>query len=268
MRFGSTGVAAARGVLLGSMLLAGAALAQYYPTPPPTPSPAPPPSYSPPPAYPPPQPAYPTYQQPTYAPPPEPARGEIEIGGFFGWQASTNASTYYGTIVIDGSIDFGAFIDYNIRPGSVIELLWINVPTNARYQAYSALSPTPSSNSVSVSENWIQLGGTFGRKMGRIEPFGALTAGVVIISPGTITFPSSSLTASASTQVKFAFTAGLGFKLWLTDQLGLRFMARALVPVYFSGTSVWVGTGGASIAVGGGIPWAQFDFTGGVEVKF
>ena len=45
-------------------------------------------------------------------------------------------------------------------------------------------------------------------------------------------------------------------------------MARALVPLYFSGGAVWVGTGGASVAVGAGIPWAQFDFTGGVEVKF
>ncbi len=91
---------------------------------------------------------------------------------------------------------------------------------------------------------------------------------MVIISPGTLTFPSSSLTATSSTQVKPAFTGGLGFKLWLTDMLGLRFMARALVPLYFSGGGVWVGTGGASVAVGAGIPWAQFDFTGGVEVKF
>jgi hypothetical protein len=104
--------------------------------------------------------------------------------------------------------------------------------------------------------------------MGRIEPFGALTLGIVIISPGTMTFPSSSVTLTSSTQVKPAFTGGLGFKLWLTDMLGLRFMARALVPLYFSGGAVWVGTGGASVAVGAGIPWAQFDFTGGVEVKF
>ena len=132
---------------------------------------------------------------------------------------------------------------------------------------YLAGGPYPSSNSVSLGENWIQIGGTFGRKMGRIEPFGALTLGLVIISPGQIVF-SNGATASASTQVKPAFTAGLGFKLWLTDQLGLRFMARALVPLYFTGTTIWVGTGGSGLAVGAGIPWAQFDFTGGVEVKF
>lgn len=267
MRFGLTATAAPRGVLLAGLLLAGAALAQYYPAPPPTPPPAPPPGYYPAPAYPPPPPTYPAYQTPTYSPPPTPSRGEIEIGGFFGWQASTNASTYYGSIVIDGSIDFGGFIDYSIRPGSAIELLYIYVPTNARYVPYLAGGPYPSSNSVSLGENWIQIGGTFGRKMGRIEPFGALTLGVVIISPGQIVFTNGA-TASASTQVKPAFTGGLGFKLWLTDMLGLRFMARALVPLYFSGGAVWVGTGGTSVAVGAGIPWAQFDFTGGVEVKF
>ena len=266
MRFGSRRTAATRGVLLGGLLLAGAALAQYYPAPPPTPAPAPPPGYYPAPAYPPPPPSYPAYQQPTYSQP-EPTRGDIEIGGFFGWQASTNASTAYGTIVIDGSIDFGGFIDYSIRPGSAIELLYIYVPTNARYVPYLAGGPYPSSNNVSISENWIQLGGTFGRKMGRIEPFGALTLGLVIISPGQIVF-SNGATASASTQVKPAFTGGLGFKLWLTDMVALRFMARALVPLYFTGTSIWVGTGGSGLAVGAGIPWAQFDFTGGLQVKF
>ena len=169
-------------------------------------------------------------------------------------------------IVIDGSIDFGGFIDYSIRPGVAIELLYIYVPTHAQYQAYLAGGP-PSSNNVSVSENWIQIGGHYSRKMGRIEPFGAITLGMVIISPGDITFVGGA-TGTASTQVKFAFTGGLGFKVWLTEQLGLRFEARALVPVYFTGSSVWVGTGGTSVAVGGGIPWAQFDFTGGVEVKF
>ncbi len=272
MRFGSIGVAA-RGALLGSLLLAGAAFAQYYPTPPPTPPPsapppAPPPGYyptPPPQPYPPPQPVY----QPAYTPPPPPppSRGEIEIGGFFGWQASTNASTFYGNIIIDGSIDFGGFIDYNIRPGVAIELLYIYVPTHAQFQAYSLAGPVPSSNSVSLSENWIQIGGHYSRRMGRIEPFGAITAGMVIISPGDITFVGGA-TGSASTQVRFAFTGGLGFKVWLTEQLGLRFEARALVPLYFSGSTIWVGTGGTSIAVGAGIPWAQFDFTGGVEVKF
>jgi hypothetical protein len=40
------------------------------------------------------------------------------------------------------------------------------------------------------------------------------------------------------------------------------------VPVYFSGGGFWVGTGGASVGLSGGIPFAQFDFTGGVSVRF
>ena len=64
----------------------------------------------------------------------------------------------------------------------------------------------------------------------------------------------------------FAFTAGLGLKLWMTEMIALRFEARALVPVYFNSTAFYVGTGGGGVGVSGGLPWAQFAFTGGLTV--
>ena len=82
--------------------------------------------------------------------------------------------------------------------------------------------------------------------MGRIEPFGALTAGMVVIHASALRFQDGT-TYEGSDTVRFAFTAGLGFKVWLTESVGLRFEARALVPVYFSGGGFWVGTGGASV---------------------
>ena len=254
-----------RGVLLGTLLIAWAARAQvtpppgYLPTPPPNPYGAPPPP-PPPPAY-----AQPSYGPPTYTPPPPPPAPQFELGGFVGWQVSTDASTYNGNLIIDGSMDYGGTIDYSIRPGYAVELLYAYVPTKARYASFT--TGASSSDSTPVGLHWIQLGGQVSRPMGRIEPFGAITAGIVIIHPDQLRLQDGT-TYSASDSVQFAFTAGLGLKVWLTDNVGLRFEARALVPVYFTGGAFWVGTGGTAVGLSGGIPFAQFDFTGGVSVRF
>ena len=254
-----------RRVLLGTLLIAGAAWAQT--TPPPGYLPAPPPNPYGPPA-PPPQPVYaqPTYGPPTYTPPPPPpSRGQVELGGFVGWTVSTDASTYNGTVIIDGAVDYGGTIDYFVRPGYAVELLYAYVPTHARF---ASLTPGfASSEPAGLGLHWIQLGGHVSRPMGRIEPFGAVTAGVVIIHPSAVKFQDGT-TFNGSDQVEFAFTAGLGLKVWMSENVGLRFEARALVPVYFTGGGFWVGTGGASVGLSGGIPFAQFDFTGGVSVRF
>jgi hypothetical protein len=254
-----------RWVLLGALLITGAAGAQT--TPPPGYLPAPPPNPYGPPA-PPPQPVYaqPAYGPPTYTPPPPPpSRGQVELGGFVGWTVSTDASTYNGSVVIDGAVDYGGTIDYSIRPGYGVELLYAYVPTHARFASYNIA--IPSSDSASVGMHWIQIGGIVSRARGKIEPFAAVSAGIVIIHPSTVRFQDGT-TASADDQVRFAFTAGVGLKIWLTEAVGLRFEARALVPVYFTGGGFWVGTGGASVGLTGGIPFAQFDFTGGLSVRF
>ena len=254
-------------VFLGTLLFAGSALAQtspppgYLPTPPPSPYGAPPPP-PPPPVY-----AQPSYGPPTYYPPPPPPEPhhQFELGGFLGWQVSTDASTYNGSVIIDGSSDFGGTLDYFLRPGYAVELLYAYVPTHTRVASYAP--GISSSNETDVGLHWIQLGGAVGKPFGRIEPFGAITAGIVIIHAGQLQFQDGT-SYSGSDTVRFAFTAGLGFKVWMTENVGLRFEARALVPVFFTGGGFWVGTGGAAVGLSGGIPFAQFDFTGGLSVRF
>src|SRR5262249_57056818 len=95
--------------------------------------------------------------------------------------------------------------------------------------------------------------------------YASITAGIVILSPSTLQLQDgSSLTPESS--VRFAFTAALGLKVWITPMIGLRFDVRALVPVYFSGGGFYVGTGGAGVGLSGGIPFAHFAFTGGLGV--
>lgn len=169
-------------------------------------------------------------------------------------------------MVIDGSAVYGAALGYQLRPGYSVEVNWTYVPTNAAFRSNGLTFPSSDGKS-STSLNYITIGGVVGRRLGRIEPYGTLTAGLVIISPSALRLTDGS-TLTPNDTVQFAFTAGIGAKIWITEMIAFRAEARALVPVYFTGTSFYVGTGGGGVGLSGGIPFAQFDFTGGVTIAF
>jgi hypothetical protein len=248
-------------VLLLAATASKLALAQQYPPPGYYPPPQPPPGY-----YPPPQPPPGYYPAPAYPPPEPPKRGRIEIGGFVGYQLSTDAGTCCGTIDLDDSIDFGATLSYQVRPGYAVELLWVYIPSKVRFNSNGLTLPS-SRDKSNITFNYIQIGGVYGLKKGRLEPFFSLTAGVVIVAPDTNTLTDGTV-LTPSTQVRFAFTAGGGLKVWINEMFAIRGEVRAMVPVYFTGTTFYAGTGGAGLGVSGGIPYAQFDFTGGLVVAF
>jgi len=247
-----------RWIPLFVVAVSSVAWAQYGPPPssyPYGPPPPPPPGYG----------QAPTYGQ-TYGEPPERQRGKIEISGYAGYQFSTDIGTCCGTIVLDGSAVYGAALGYEIRPGYGIELSWFYVPTNLFFRSNGFSLPS-SDGKTGVGEHWIQIGGVYSpiRLKGKLEPYATVTAGLVIISPATLHLTDGT-TLSPESNVEFAFTIGLGLKFWVTPMIAIRAEFRTLVPVYFTGTSFYVGTGGAGLGVSGGIPFAQFAFTGGLTI--
>ena len=206
----------------------------------------------------------PTYGQPVSYGQPVRERGRIEISGFAGYQLSSDAGTCCGTIVIDGSAVYGAALGYEVRPGYSVELMWTYVPTNVAFRSTGLTFPSSDGKS-SLGLHYIQIGGLVGRRLGRVEPYGTVSAGLVIISPSALRLTDGS-TFTPQSSVQFAFTAGLGAKIWINEMIAIRLETRALVPVYFTGTSFYVGTGGGGVGLSGGIPFAQFDFTGGLTI--
>jgi hypothetical protein len=245
-------LSAIRWIPLLVVAVSSVAQAQYAPPPPypSAPPPGPPPGYGPGPTY--------GYSEPVRQ------RGRIEISGFAGYQVSTDAGTCCGTVVIDGSAVYGAGLGYEVRPGYGVELLWFYVPTNLSYRAITPVLPS-SDGKTGLGEHWIQLGGTGSMRRGRFEPYGSLTAGLVILSPSALRLTDGS-TLSPETSVRFGFTGALGVKIWITEMIAIRGEARALIPVYFSSGGIYVGTGGTGVGLSGGIPFAQFAFTGGLTL--
>ncbi|MCK7528585.1 MAG: hypothetical protein MZV64_69045 [Ignavibacteriales bacterium] len=64
---------------------------------------------------------------------------------------------------------------------------------------------------------------------------------------------------------RFSIALGGGVKVYLSDKVGLRFQGRLLIPMQFEGGSVYVGTGGAGVAVGAYTAFVQGDFSGGLS---
>ncbi len=227
--------------IVGSLLPAGA-LAQYPPPPPP--------------GYPPPQYAPPPQQRTSFRPGPE-------LVGFAGYQVASDLNYYSGYATIDGAASYGAALRFRLRPGETAELLWVYVPTNAHFRssAYGGVADT------SLSINYFQLGGTKGVRMDRVEPYVAASLGAAVFSAGTLRFPGSTTQLVSSDAWRFAFTVGLGLKIWLSEQLALQGEARMLAPVWFSGGTFYAGTGGSAFAVSGGIPMVEGNFTGGLVLS-
>lgn len=92
-------------------------------------------------------------------------------------------------------------------------------------------------------------------------PYGLFTLGVARYAPEK----------AKEEYWRFAINAGLGAKYFISDKFGLRFQARLLMPLYFSGAgfgcSIGTGGSGCGTGVGFGSEILQADFTGGVVLK-
>ncbi len=243
-----------------ALCAAGAASAQYQPVPPPPqaqPQPPPQPQYQPPPpAYQPPPPA-------AYAPPPvqmaaPPAGPKLQIGAFTGWQVNGDVDTIYGKLVVDDSQSFGVTLWNQVKGGTKLELLWIYSQVDAHFDSYSI--SYPSTQKFSIMQNYFQLGGVHSFRRGKVEPFAGGTLGAVWYSPDQIRGLSGLATYDAGDTWRFAITLGGGLNVFLSESFAIRGYARMLMPMYFSGGSVYVGTGGSGLAVNAGVPAVSGDF--------
>jgi len=62
-------------------------------------------------------------------------------------------------------------------------------------------------------------------------------------------------------------SAGVGVKVMVSKNLGLRFQGRLLAPMFFGGSYLYGGTGGLGFGVNTGIPILQGDLAAGLILK-
>jgi len=196
------------------------------------------------------------------APAPRPAAPRYELAAWAGYQLNGDVDLGGGTLRIDDAPSFGASISVPERPGTKIELLWIYSATEARVEGDGF--SLDSSRSFTVDMHYFQIGGVQGFRRGNIEPFAGMTLGASWYMASDIVSQSGSYDVDADDTWRFAFTLGGGVNVFLTPKLAVKLQARMLAPVLFSSGAFYAGTGGAGLAVSGGIPFIQGDFSAGL----
>lgn len=185
----------------------------------------------------------------------------FDLSAMAGYKINGDVGTAGGNINIGDAPAFGAALDWRVNRFGSVELAWLYDSPDAQFVSISSLYP--SSRPFSVHTHFFQIGGLTTQPMGRIEPFLGLTVGAVLLSPEQIQLTNGS-TLAGNDSWRFATTAMLGTKIWMTSNVGLRLEARMLIPIIFSSGGFYAGTGGSGLYASGGIPSLQFAFTGGL----
>ncbi|UCH66205.1 MAG: hypothetical protein JSW63_03475 [Ignavibacterium sp.] len=181
---------------------------------------------------------------------------QAEPFAFGGYMTFSRMSVAQGDVQFSDGPNYGLGLDYHLRSGTAVELLWVTTKTDVRLRKFNT-GITEDLFTANVHYFNIGVVQEFNPRK-KARPFFAFTGGATVFSP---TDPNISDEWFAS------ITLGGGGKFDLSKSIGIRLQARMLVPLRISGGGLWIGTGGASVGVGSWAPIVQFDFTAGIYVK-
>lgn len=195
------------------------------------------------------------------APPPgaAPPAKKLEVSAYGGWGLTSDVNGGGATLELGDATTWGASLGLRVPHGSMVELRWVYTNTTAQFHGFG------NSNEFQVPTNYFLLGGEKGFRRQRMEPFFNGSLGTVVYAPES--FQVAGARFSPGTTWRMAFAIGGGVKIFATEKLALRLGAEILGPIFFSGGSFYVGTGGASVGVSGGIPTVTGNFTVGITFR-
>lgn len=203
------------------------------------------------------------------------SQGGVEIVPFAGYMfgGSVKYSYYYGgydyapKLDIQDGLDYGLSVLVPVQSLVDLELNWTRMDkVKATFSTGGYSGPDWDGDELYVSTNYFQIGGLskFSNSGGMAQPFGSFSLGATWFD----TSPTSESDYNSYSDVwKFSIMLGLGVKLMFSERVGIMLRGRLMMPMTFSGGTVYFGTGGSGMAVGGWVsPW-QGDFNGGLIIK-
>lgn len=188
----------------------------------------------------------------------------INLYGAYAFEDGFDSYYNYGNYYqgqLQGGFLYGGGLEFEVRPGSFVELSYQRLDTNAPTQYYNGGVFNQYAD-FDVAMNYIMIGGNqYFRKLGSpVEGFlgGMLGAGVVgIKNPGAANNPSESVT-------KFAWGIKGGMTYWASSAVGIKFQAQLLSVSQSVGGGFYFGTGGSGTAVSSYSSLYQFTLGGGL----
>jgi len=171
--------------------------------------------------------------------------------------------TVEGEIMVQDGVQYGGIINVPVSSHTYAEFTYAFLSSRATFSPYYVGKPsTLDGLDIGLNIHYFQLGAIQQFDKGKVQPFMGIAAGAVLFHPKEDRYNGYTLQDSW----RMAITMTGGIKIPLSDVVALRFQGRLLLPLYFSGGGLWVGTGGASVGVTGGVPIVQGDLGAGITI--
>ena len=181
----------------------------------------------------------------------------IEITPIVGYQFGGQMNFYEGQFKGDGNLNYGLTVDIPLRDIVSLELYWSEMQTSYQWDSYDYGLAT---FEYDVNVHYFQVGSCKQDYLGssdKVMGFGSLTMGAAWFDVQD---------EEIADVWRFAMTLGGGLKIFFSDRVGIRLQGRMLLPMYFGGSTYYVGMGGSGVSVSSYGCLVQGDFTGGLII--
>ena len=179
---------------------------------------------------------------------------KVEITPFGGYQMGGSIEVLAGTLRIKDNWNFGVILDYTLRPGFQLELIYSHQDSELRLKQ-PLLEPI---YLMDVAVEYYHIGALRELKGGKVRPFVTGTVGVTHFNPKA---------AGLSSEWRFSANVGLGVKVFPSERIGLRLQGRLMLPIINGGADFFVGPGGGYVIASGEI-LVQWDVSAGLILRF
>jgi hypothetical protein len=177
-------------------------------------------------------------------------------GGRIGGALNVDDATY-NRLEFKDAPTYGLAIGADLNDESALEVLWSHQETTLKgRQSADGMKV----DVTQLGADQVFLNGLYYLAEGKLRPFALGGLGVSMWNPY----------GNYDSVTQFAWALGGGMKYYLTKQLGLRFDARWVPTVLSSDSSVFCRSdlGGQCTVRSGGTLIDQFEFTGGLVLRF
>ena len=183
-----------------------------------------------------------------------PKERSVEITPYAGYMLNTNMTVAYGYVNTRDNPAFGGTIAFDVQRGMQVELQYLYHSTTSDFISQSGRYDD---FGFDVTMQYFML--NFVREikpMAKVNPYVSVEGGAVWAQPKY---------ASLESVWRAAMQLGGGAKISLSEKIALKLQGQVLFPLVFYGGGFYVGTGGAGLGVSAGIPFAEFNFSGGLS---
>lgn len=186
----------------------------------------------------------------------------VNLYGSYAFEDSFDSYYDYGNYYqgqLQDGFQYGMGVEFQVKPNSYVELLYLREDTSAPTQYYNGGLYDKFAD-FDVAMNYILLAGnkSFRKSGSMVEGFGGLMAGMVVIG---VDNPASNYSETAT---KFAWGVKGGMIVWASKKVGVKLQAQMLSATQSVGGGVFFGTGGVGAGVSAYSSLYQFSLGGGL----